>query len=120
MRELDLSAAGVGSVIWCTGYQLDLGWVNLPVIGENGAPRHTEGVTECPGVCFLGLSWLRTWSSTFLFGVGADAEFLAERGARLNESSVRGRGWRSSESYRLWDFRRPDRSAVIRPELAPG
>ena len=26
----------------------------------------------------------------------------------------------SSESYRLWDFRRPDRSAVIRPELAPG
>jgi putative flavoprotein involved in K+ transport len=79
VQELDLSAAGVGSVIWCTGYQLDLEWVNLPVIGENGAPRHTEGVTECPGVYFLGLSWLRTWSSTFLFGVGADAEFLAEK-----------------------------------------
>jgi len=79
VRELDLSAAGVGSVIWCTGYQLDLGWVNLPVFGENGAPRHTEGVTDCPGVYFLGLSWLRTWSSTFLFGAGADAEFLAER-----------------------------------------
>jgi putative flavoprotein involved in K+ transport len=77
--ELDLSAARVGSVIWSTGYQLDLGWVNLPVIGEDGAPRHTEGVTECPGVYFLGLPWLRTWSSTFLFGVGADAEFLAER-----------------------------------------
>lgn len=79
VRELDLGAAGVGSVIWCTGYQLDLGWVNLPVFDENGAPRHTEGVTECPGVYFLGLSWLRTWSSTFLFGVGADAEFLADR-----------------------------------------
>jgi putative flavoprotein involved in K+ transport len=79
VRELGLSAAGVGSVIWSTGYQLDLGWVKLPVFGENGAPRHIEGVTECPGVYFLGLSWLRTWSSTFLFGVGADAEFLAER-----------------------------------------
>jgi putative flavoprotein involved in K+ transport len=79
VRELDLSAAGVGSVIWCTGYQLDFGWVDLPVIGENGAPRHVEGVTECPGVYFLGLSWLRTWSSTFLFGVGTDAEFLAEQ-----------------------------------------
>jgi putative flavoprotein involved in K+ transport len=79
VRELDLREAGVGSVIWSTGYQLDLGWANLPVFGENGAPRHTEGVTECPGVYFLGLPWLRTWSSTFLFGVGADAEFLAER-----------------------------------------
>ena len=79
VRELDLGAAGVGSVIWCTGYQLDFGWVHLPVIGENGAPRHMEGVTECPGAYFLGLSWLRTWSSTFLFGVGTDAEFLAER-----------------------------------------
>jgi putative flavoprotein involved in K+ transport len=79
VQELDLSAAGVGSVIWCTGYQLDLGWMNLPVFDENGAPRHTEGVTECPGVYFLGLSWLRTWSSTFLFGVAADAEFLADR-----------------------------------------
>ena len=79
VRELDLSAAGVGSVIWCTGYQLDFGWVNLPVIGEHGAPRHSEGVTEYPGLYFLGLSWLRTWSSTFLFGVGTDAEFLAER-----------------------------------------
>ena len=79
VRELDLRAAGVGSVIWSTGYQLDLGWVKLPVFDENGDPRHTEGVTECPGVYFLGLPWLRTWSSTFLFGIGADAEFLAER-----------------------------------------
>jgi len=66
-------------VIWCTGYQLDFGWVHLPVFGEDGAPRHTEGVTDCPGVYFLGLPWQRTWSSTILFGVGADAEFLAER-----------------------------------------
>lgn len=79
VRELDLRTAGVGAVIWCTGYKFDLGWVNLPLIGENGAPRHTGGVTECPGVYFLGLSWLRSWSSTFLFGVGADAQFLAEQ-----------------------------------------
>jgi putative flavoprotein involved in K+ transport len=79
VQELDLSAAGVNSVIWSTGYQLDLGWVNLPVFGDNGAPRHGEGVTECAGVYFIGLSWLRTWSSTFLFGVGTDTEFIAER-----------------------------------------
>src|SRR5262249_25762854 len=40
VTELDLGAAGVGSVIWCTGYQLDLGWVQLPAVDENGAPRH--------------------------------------------------------------------------------
>jgi putative flavoprotein involved in K+ transport len=90
VRELDLRAAGVGSVIWSTGYQLDLGWVNLPVIDENGVPRHVESVTECPGVYFLGLPWLRTWSSTFLSGVGTDAEFLAEHIAARE-----GRGTRS-------------------------
>ena len=74
---VDLKQAGIGTVIWATGYALDFGWIDLPVFGVNGTPKHRLGVTDVPGLYFLGLSWLSKLSSAFLFGVGEDAERLA-------------------------------------------
>jgi putative flavoprotein involved in K+ transport len=67
---------------------LDLHWVRLPIFDEVGEPIHRSGVTPAPGVYLLGLSWLRKQKSSFLFGVGEDAEYLAER---IAQHSLNGR-----------------------------
>jgi len=76
-RELDLAAAGINSVIWATGYGVDFGWIDLPVLDRRGEPLHDRGVTDVPGLYFLGLPWLTTVNSSFLAGVGDDAATLA-------------------------------------------
>jgi putative flavoprotein involved in K+ transport len=78
MRRLDAREIGLGSVIWATGYAFDFGWIDLPVLDANGAPRHEHGVAPVPGVYFLGLPWLSQMNSSFLSGVGDDAARIAE------------------------------------------
>lgn len=78
IRCLDFRAAGIGSVIWATGYALDFGWIDIPVLDPRGAPMHAKGVTRFPGLYFLGLGFLSKFSSSFLLGVADDAERLAE------------------------------------------
>lgn len=77
MRQLDFREAGIGAVIWATGYDLDFGWIDMPVLDEHGAPIHDKGVTQFPGLYFLGLNFLSKFSSSFLIGVAEDAERLA-------------------------------------------
>jgi putative flavoprotein involved in K+ transport len=76
--ELDLDAAGVGAVVWATGYRLDFGWVDLPVLDEWDYPRHVRGVTTYPGLYAVGLPWLHTEPSSVFAGVGADAAHIVE------------------------------------------
>ncbi|KJC57789.1 FAD-dependent oxidoreductase [Bradyrhizobium sp. LTSPM299] len=78
LRRLDISAEGIGAVIWATGYGLDLGWIEIPVLDANGDPRHRHGISEIPGLYFLGLQWLSKMKSSFLSGVGDDAADLAD------------------------------------------
>ena len=80
--ELDLDAAGIGAVVWATGYELDFGWVDLPVMDEWGYPRHTRGVTVHPGLYAVGLPWLYSEPSSVFAGVGADAAHVVEHIAR--------------------------------------
>lgn len=75
---LDLAAAGITTVIWATGYRYDFGWVGCPVIDKHGAPMHRRGVTNVPGLYFLGLARLHKIKSAFLWGVGEDADFIAD------------------------------------------
>jgi putative flavoprotein involved in K+ transport len=76
-RKLDLRAEGIHSLIWATGYGVDFGWIDIPVFAR-GEPVHVRGVTEVPGLYFLGLQWLSKMSSSFLSGVGDDAARLAD------------------------------------------
>ncbi len=78
LRRLDLHAEGIGAVIWATGYGFDFGWIDVPVLDGSGAPVHARGITEVPGLYFLGLQWLSTLSSSILSGVGDDAAVLAD------------------------------------------
>jgi putative flavoprotein involved in K+ transport len=77
LRRLDLRTEGIGAVIWATGYGVDFGWVDVPVLDARGEPIHRGGITEVPGLYFLGLQWLSRMSSSFLSGVGDDAAVLA-------------------------------------------
>jgi putative flavoprotein involved in K+ transport len=64
--------------VWATGYRLDFGWVDLPVLDEWGYPRHTRGVTTQPGLYAVGLPWLYSQPSAVFAGVGADAAHIVE------------------------------------------
>ena len=74
---LDLTREGVSTVIWATGFRLDFGWIDLPIFREDGRPRHQDGVTEVPGLYFVGLPWLSCRGSAFIWGAWKDAERLA-------------------------------------------
>jgi putative flavoprotein involved in K+ transport len=77
-RRLDLAANGIASVIWSTGYGFDFSWLHIPVLADNGEPIHRHGITDVPGLYFLGLQWLSKMSSSFLSGIGDDAARLAD------------------------------------------
>ncbi|WP_342726533.1 NAD(P)-binding domain-containing protein [Bradyrhizobium sp. B097] len=78
LRMIDLRTERISSVIWATGYGLDLNWIDIPVLDADGAPRHRHGVSDVPGLYFLGLQWLSKMKSSFLSGVGDDAAVLAD------------------------------------------
>lgn len=78
LRTIDLRTERISSVIWATGYGLDLNWIDIPVLDADGAPRHRHGVSDVPGLYFLGLQWLSKMKSSFLSGVGDDAAVLAD------------------------------------------
>ncbi|CAN7445427.1 NAD(P)-binding domain-containing protein [Bradyrhizobium sp. LjRoot220] len=78
IRRLDLGKEQVHAVVWATGYGVDFGWIDLPVRDGSGEPRHRSGVTEVPGLYFLGLPYLSKLYSAFLSGVDDDAAVLAD------------------------------------------
>jgi putative flavoprotein involved in K+ transport len=90
VTELELERAGVRSVLWATGYELDFSWVQLPLFDEWGYPRHVRGVTEHPGLYAVGLPWLHSEPSSVFAGVGADAAYVVEHIVRSRGEAVRG------------------------------
>ena len=75
--ELELEAASIASVIWATGYKFDFSMVKLPAFDADGYPLQQRGVTEYPGLYFIGLPFLHTFKSGILAGVGDDAAHVA-------------------------------------------
>jgi putative flavoprotein involved in K+ transport len=84
VRELDLAAAGVTSVIWATGFTADYSWLQVDAFDANGRPQHRRGVSSEPGVYFLGLPWQSRRGSSFIWGVWHDARHVADHIATQN------------------------------------
>lgn len=74
---LNLAEAGIATVIWATGFRLDFGWIDIDVFRDDGRPRHQDGISEVPGLYFIGLPWLSCRGSAFIWGAWKDAERLA-------------------------------------------
>ena len=66
-------------VLWATGFRSDYSWIDAPVFDERGLPRHERGVTDAPGLYFLGLMWQHTRGSALIGWVKDDAEYIAGR-----------------------------------------
>jgi putative flavoprotein involved in K+ transport len=55
---------------------------------REGRVVHRRGVTEVPGLYFLGLSWQHTRGSALLGFVQDDAAFLADRVATAHRAAM--------------------------------
>lgn len=76
----DGTVLDVANVIWCTGFRQDFGWIELPVIGEDGWPMEYRGVVDSsPGLYFLGIPFLYSFASMLVIGAGRDAAYVVER-----------------------------------------
>jgi putative flavoprotein involved in K+ transport len=72
----------VAAINWATRYDYHYGWLRLPVLDARGRLLRQRGVSPVHGLHFLGLHWMHTFKSGLFSGVGADAEYLAERTAQ--------------------------------------
>ncbi|MCB1008998.1 MAG: NAD(P)-binding domain-containing protein [Acidobacteria bacterium] len=77
-KTLDLAAAGISTVLWATGFRRNYDWLRLPVLDRRGDIRHDGGVTPIPGLYVLGMRFQTRRNSSFLDGVGADAQAVAD------------------------------------------
>lgn len=76
-------------IVWCTGFAPDYSWIELPVFGADGFPRHARGVVaESPGLFFLGLRFQHRMTSSLIGGVGDDAAYVAGQVARRCEAMI--------------------------------
>ena len=76
----------VDAVVWATGYRPDYSWIEAPVLDAGGRVRHHRGVSDLPGLYFLGLYWQHTRGSALLGWVKDDAEYIATRIHMLADS----------------------------------
>jgi len=76
------------SIVWCTGFGRDYSWIQFPVAGADGYPRHSGGVADGErGLYFVGLPYQTRLASGLIGGVGEDARSVAEMIAgRLRQS----------------------------------
>jgi putative flavoprotein involved in K+ transport len=73
-REIDVDV-----VIWATGFRPDYSWIELPVLDDDGEPIHRRGVTDSPGLYFLGMHLQYSLGSSLIGFVRHDAEFIVSR-----------------------------------------
>jgi len=82
----------VANVIWCTGFGNGLSWIDLPICERNGEPRHQSGIaTGEPGLYFVGLHFLHSFSSTMIHGVDRDAKRITDTIERRTKAADRER-----------------------------
>jgi hypothetical protein len=109
IRFADGNEQEFDAVVWATGFEPDHAWIHLPVRAADGRLRHRRGVTDVPGLYFLGLAWQHTRGSALLGWVKDDAEFLAAKidaGApRRVAATVKGRQPGATNAPQLADAR---------------
>jgi len=81
-RFADSTSREASVVVWATGYRFDHSWIDVPGVLRDGRVIHTRGITEVPGLYFLGLPWQHTRGSALLGFVADDAAHVAAHVAR--------------------------------------
>ena len=76
--DLDLIESGVTSIVWAIGFRPDYRWIEASAFDGGGRPMQTRGITQVPGLSFIGLPWMHTWGSGRFLGIDADAKYVAD------------------------------------------
>jgi putative flavoprotein involved in K+ transport len=77
--SLDPSEHDVTTVIWCTGFEGDYSFVQVPgVLNARGQPLENEGLTEAPGIYFAGVDFSSTRKSGIIVGIAEEAQRLVD------------------------------------------
>lgn len=78
-EDLDLVGEGISTILWATGFRREYHWLHAPVLDERGEIVHERGRTPMSGLYVLGMQFLTRRRSSFIDGVGRDAEEIADR-----------------------------------------
>jgi putative flavoprotein involved in K+ transport len=77
----------VRTVIWATGFESDYSWIRVPFESADGYPVQQRGaVPSSPGLYFVGLPFLHSFSSMLILGAGPDAEHVVRHIVRRSAS----------------------------------
>lgn len=79
LENVDLRKERINTIIWCTGFNFDYSMVKLPVFDADGFPVQSKGVTNFPGLYFVGMPWMPSERSGVLFGIGEAARHIASQ-----------------------------------------
>lgn len=75
----DGTVLDVPNVVWCTGFRTDFSWIDRPGFQSGEEPAHERGVIRKePGMYMVGQLFQYALASTFIAGVGADADHVAD------------------------------------------
>jgi putative flavoprotein involved in K+ transport len=79
VRLSDGTDLDVSAVIWATGFRHDHSWIDGPVFDDQQRVVHRRGVTDSPGLYFLGLTWQHTRGSALIGWIADDATYIADQ-----------------------------------------
>ncbi len=104
------------TVVWCTGFRPDYGWIELPVTNADGEIRHERGVSAEPDLYFIGLEFQFSAASPTIQGLDQDARYLMRAIRRAGTPAIKAPATRRRHqpASRLTDPGRPGR--VGRPQ----
>jgi len=88
------------NVIWCTGFRNDWDWIRFPVPREDdGYPDQKRGaVQSVPGLYFVGMPFLHSFSSMLVLGAGRDGKRVAKHIASRASTKPATRGVQIAEA----------------------
>ncbi len=79
-RNEDGEVLDVANVIWCTGFEKDFGWIDLPGLDSSGRlDQRARCVVGQPGLYVLGQEFQYMFNSHTVGGVGKDAAYVVEQ-----------------------------------------
>ena len=89
----------VANVVWCTGFRNDWGWIRFPMPREaDGYPEQRRGVVmSVPGLYFVGMPFLHSFSSMLILGAGRDGTRVAKHIVSRTAQAPRKRGFQVAE-----------------------
>lgn len=78
IRSLDPQATGISTIVWCTGFRGDFGWISiLELLDDAGQPAQEAGFARVPGIYFPGLPFSLSRRSGTLMAIAEEAERIA-------------------------------------------